>query len=61
MKKIFGQNWKTTLAGVGAAAGYAALTAMSGGAVAAKDILIAAGIAVLGYLSKDAGVTGTGK
>jgi hypothetical protein len=57
LQKIFGKSWKTTVAGVFFAAGYAALTAMSG-PFTKKDIFIAVGVAVLGVLSKATNVSG---
>jgi hypothetical protein len=61
MEKFLGKNWRTTLTGLGAVAGYAVMTAMSGGVWAAKDLVIIAGMAIIGKLAKDAGVTGEEK
>ncbi len=54
------KNWRTTIVGLLTAGGYAALTAMQGG-VQPKDAAIIGGIAALGWLSKDAGISGTDK
>jgi hypothetical protein len=55
------KNWRTTLMGVVTAAAYAAIELLETGEVQPKVICIAAGIAALGYLSKDAGISGTVK
>jgi len=52
-------NWKTTLLGIIGAAGTVAWPLIQTGNVGIKDIAIAVVIAVFGYLTKDAGVTGT--
>jgi len=57
MEDFFRSN-KTTLIGIATAAGYAALTVLSGGTWAAKDIAIAVGMAVLGAFSKDFDTSG---
>jgi hypothetical protein len=56
------KNWKTTLLGaVGAALTAVTIYAKSGGDLADwKLYVIPALIAAFGYVSKDAGVTGTG-
>lgn len=51
------KNWKTTAAGLGIAAAYAALTALQSG-LTSKDALVAAGLALLGVLAKDHNVSG---
>jgi hypothetical protein len=61
MKKILGKSWKTSLAGYAGCAGYAALTVVTGGGWALKDIALAAGVAIIGRLAKDSGVTGDEK
>lgn len=50
-------NWKTSAAGVGIAFGYGLFSALQGG-MTVKDALIAAGLGLLGLLSKDHNVTG---
>lgn len=55
------KNWKTTLAGMLSAAGYAALTAMQNGTLEPRDLAIIGGLAAVGVLAKDLNVTGTGK
>lgn len=55
------KNWKTTLAGMLSAAGYAALTAMQNGTLEPRDLAIIAGLAAVGVLAKDLNVTGAGK
>lgn len=54
------KNWKTTLIGILTAIANTLLPALSTGAVSWKDIAISSGIAALGFLSKDAGVSGPG-
>jgi hypothetical protein len=51
------KNWETSAAGVGIAAIYAGLTALQSG-LTMKDALVAAGLALVGVLAKDANVTG---
>lgn len=55
------KNWKTTLFGAVAAAAVAAQSVYATGSVDLKTALVAIGMAVFGYLVKDAGVTGAGK
>jgi hypothetical protein len=55
------KNWKTTLAGILAAAGTAAITYFQTGGVDLKTAGYMAAFAGLGYLAKDAGVTGVSK
>lgn len=52
------KSWKTTLAGCLSAAAYAAASYASGGAFVLKDLIIAVGVAALGFLAKDLDVTG---
>lgn len=52
------KNWKTTLAGCGSAAVYAAIAAIQAGTLEPKDLAIIAGLAALGVLAKDLNVTG---
>jgi hypothetical protein len=51
-------NWKTTLTGCIFAVGNVVLPMLQGNSVTPKDILISAGLAALGFLSKDFNVTG---
>lgn len=53
------KSWKTTLAGAVMGGTYAVLTAMQAGTVDTRDLIVAAGLAILGYLSKDATATHT--
>lgn len=56
------RNWRTTTAGaVGAAVTYLVSYIQTGQAIDYKAIAIGAAMVVLGYLSKDAGVTGDRK
>jgi hypothetical protein len=55
------KSWKTTLAGMLSAGGYAALTAMQNGTLEPRDLAIIAGLAAVGVLAKDLNVTGAGK
>ena len=58
------KNWKTTLIGtIGAAivAAYQLYESLNGAEVDLKALIGAATLAALGYLAKDAGVTGTQK
>jgi hypothetical protein len=55
------RNWRTTMVGLATAGLYGAIEIIQTGVVEPKVILIAAGIAALGYFSKDAGVSGTVK
>lgn len=50
-------NWKTTLAGLGAAFAYTLLVGIQGG-LAPKDAVIAAGLGLIGLFAKDHNVTG---
>ncbi len=50
------KSWKTTVAGLATAGGYLFLTYLQQG-LKARDAGIAAGIAVLGLLAKDADVS----
>lgn len=52
------KSWKTTLIGLGTSFGYLLLQGLSSG-IAPKDAALAAGIALLGIVSKDHNVTGT--
>jgi len=52
------KNWKTTLAGAVPAVGYAVIAAVQAGNINYKDLLIVAGLALLGYFAKDKNVTG---
>lgn len=51
------KNWKTTLAGLGAAFAYALLAGLQGG-LKPKDAAIAAGLGLLGAVAKDHNTTG---
>ena len=51
-------NWKTSLAGALSAAIYAALTVAQQGSISPRDIIIAAGVAFVGFFAKDFNVTG---
>jgi hypothetical protein len=55
------KNWRTTVAGILTAAVYGAFASIQAGEIEPKTIAVAAGIAALGYFSKDAGVSGTEK
>lgn len=55
------KNWKTTLIGICTAVFTVIWPMIQSGNVTIKEIGIAAGLALLGYFSKDAGVTGTSK
>ena len=55
------KNWRTTLIGACSAAVLIALNLIQTGTVDIKTIATAAGIAFVGYLAKDAGVSGTEK
>ena len=55
------KNWKTTLLGAIAAAFIAIQPLISTGEVDWKSVGIAAVVALFGYLTKDAGVTGNEK
>lgn len=55
------KNWRTTVLGAIAAAFVAIQPLIATGEVDWKAVGIAALIALFGYLSKDAGVTGTVK
>lgn len=55
------KNWKTTLVGALGAVFSVVWPLIQTGQVTVKDIAIAAGLALLGYFSKDAGVTGSAK
>lgn len=55
------KNWRTTLAGGLAAAATVALSLAQSGTVDGRTIGCAAGLAFIGYLAKDAGVSGTEK
>lgn len=55
------KNWKTTLVGALAAGANIAATLYQTGTVDVKTLLVSAGIAALGYVAKDAGVTGVAK
>lgn len=50
-------NWKTTLSGLGLSFASLVIAAMQGG-VKPKDAVVAAGLALVGSLAKDANVTG---
>jgi len=52
------RNWKTTLSGAISSALYAAITIAQQGTISARDIIIAAGVAFIGYFAKDFNVTG---
>jgi len=47
------RNWKTTLSGAISSALYAAITIAQQGTISARDIIIAAGVAFIGYFAKD--------
>jgi hypothetical protein len=53
------KNWRTTLAGMIGAAVVAGLAIFQQGEVDPEAIATAAAIAAIGYLAKDAGVSGT--
>jgi hypothetical protein len=55
------KNWRTTIIGALAAGGTAALSYFQTGGLDMKTAAIVAGFAVLGFFSKDAGVSGTQK
>lgn len=55
------KNWRTTIAGMIGAGATVALTYLQSGVLDGKTLGIAAAIGALGYLSKDAGVSGTEK
>jgi len=52
-------NWKTTLVGIVGAVFSVVWPLVSTGGVDIKDVISAGVLAILGYLAKDAGVTGT--
>lgn len=51
-------SWKTTILGILTAIANVCLPMLAGGKVEPKDFAISAGIAALGYFSKDHNVTG---
>ncbi len=55
------KNWRTTAAGMLGAAAVAIQPLVTGGVLDGKTLSVAAAIAALGYLSKDAGVSGVTK
>ena len=55
------KNWKTTVIGVGTAIFIAVKPYILTGQIDWGQLLMAAGVAALGYFAKDAGVTGTAK
>ena len=55
------KSWKTTLAGVLGAGVLTAQTVVQTGTVDTRTIIISSFLAMLGFLAKDKGVTGTGK
>jgi len=55
------KSWKTTIIGAIAAAFIAIQPMISTGEIDWKSVGIAALVALFGYLTKDAGVTGTEK
>lgn len=55
------KSWRTTAVGCLTAGLYAVLTAIQAGQIETRDLVIAGGIAILGFLSKDLNVTGSGK
>lgn len=55
------KNFRTTLVGALLAIAVAVQPLIETGAVDVKAIVMAAMIALLGYLAKDAGVSGTGR
>jgi hypothetical protein len=55
------KNWKTTLVGAILAVVIAVQPIIATGSIDWKAVALAALIAVLGYVAKDAGVTGTAK
>ena len=59
--KILPANWRTTLAGMLGAGATIALDMFTKGVIDPKTLAIAASIAAVSYLSKDAGVSGTEK
>ncbi len=58
MTSILGANWRTSLLGIIGAIGTAIWPIIQNGAVDPKSLLVAAGIAAWGFISKDAKVTG---
>lgn len=52
------KNWKTTLIGLLTAILNAVLPIVNNGQIQPRDIAVSAGIAALGYFSKDFNVTG---
>ena len=52
------KNWRTTLIGAVLAALLSGLTIMQTGTIDVKTVLLSVGIAFLGYVAKDAGVSG---
>lgn len=55
------KNWRTTLVGAILAAGLCILNLMQNGTIDSKTLLISGGVALLGYLAKDAGISGIEK
>ena len=55
------KNWRTTVLGIGSAIGITVLQLISTGTVDIKTLAVAGALAGLGYISKDAGVSGTEK
>lgn len=55
------KNWKTTAAGAVGAAAITLQSLFTNGEVDIKTAITAVIVAILGYLAKDAGVTGAGK
>lgn len=54
------KNWKTTLVGCIGAVIYAVLPLVQGGTLVVKDVVIAAVVAAVSFLSKDYDTTGNG-
>lgn len=55
------KNWRTTLVGTVCAIGYAGFKLFKTGNITMEDIAIIAGLAGVGFVAKDAGVSGTEK
>lgn len=60
MENLLGKNWQTTLAGLLGAIAVAIYPLLTMGEINWNNILIAAFIAVVGYLAKSKNVTGVG-
>lgn len=58
MTKIFGPNWKTTLAGIIAGAGLIVYKIITHQPITSTDVTAAAGLIGIGSFAKDRNVTG---